>query len=171
MHYIVLYPQNGDRIVTIDSVTSLHPMYGSGSVLLWRCSDTLFSSAFTDDVIFAHKPRLLDVAAQLKHSAHAALGLLAVVANALSNVGYSAYYLRVNSGRLEGIILPICYPPPGAYPLSVTWWRSLMVRTLYSWVPLSGNNLGQVVYMNVHLSPNCIISYAPKDSDVLWLGR
>jgi len=27
MHYIVLYPQNGDRIVTIDAVTSLHPMY------------------------------------------------------------------------------------------------------------------------------------------------
>jgi len=27
------------------------------------------------DVIFAHKPRLLDVAAQLKRSAHAALGL------------------------------------------------------------------------------------------------
>jgi len=23
----MLYPQNGDRIVTIDSVTSLHPMY------------------------------------------------------------------------------------------------------------------------------------------------
>jgi len=30
---------------------------------------------FIDDVIFAHKPRLLDVAAQLKRSAHAALGL------------------------------------------------------------------------------------------------
>ena len=30
---------------------------------------------FTDDVTFAHKPRLLDVAAQLKRSAHAALGL------------------------------------------------------------------------------------------------
>jgi len=28
-----------------------------------------------DDVIFAHKPRLLDVTAQLKRSAHAALGL------------------------------------------------------------------------------------------------
>jgi len=28
-----------------------------------------------DDVMFAHKPRLLDVAAQLKLSAHAALGL------------------------------------------------------------------------------------------------
>ena len=27
MHYVVLYPQNGDRIETIDSVTSLHPMY------------------------------------------------------------------------------------------------------------------------------------------------
>jgi len=27
------------------------------------------------DVIFAHKPRLLDVAAQLKRSAHAAFGL------------------------------------------------------------------------------------------------
>jgi len=26
-HYVVLYPQNGDRIVTIDSVTSFHPMY------------------------------------------------------------------------------------------------------------------------------------------------
>jgi len=30
---------------------------------------------FMDDVIFAHKPRLLDVAAQLKRSAHGALGL------------------------------------------------------------------------------------------------
>ena len=28
-----------------------------------------------NDVIFAHKPRLLGVAAQLKRSAHAALGL------------------------------------------------------------------------------------------------
>jgi len=30
---------------------------------------------FMDDVIFARKPRLLDVAAQLKCSEHAALGL------------------------------------------------------------------------------------------------
>ena len=29
---------------------------------------------FMDDVIFVHTPRLLDVAAQLKRSAHAALG-------------------------------------------------------------------------------------------------
>jgi len=28
-----------------------------------------------DDIIFGHKPRLLDVTAQLKRSAHAALGL------------------------------------------------------------------------------------------------
>jgi len=26
-YYVVLYPQNGDRIVTIDSVTSFHPVY------------------------------------------------------------------------------------------------------------------------------------------------
>jgi len=32
-------------------------------------------SGFVDDVKFAHKLRLLDVAAQLKRNAHAALGL------------------------------------------------------------------------------------------------
>jgi len=41
----------------------------------WRRSDMLCTSGLVDDVIFAHKPRLLDVAAQLKRSAHAALGL------------------------------------------------------------------------------------------------
>jgi len=44
-------------------------------VHVWRCSDTLRTSSFMDDVILAHKPRLLDVAAQLKRSSHAALGL------------------------------------------------------------------------------------------------
>ena len=53
----------------------VHVIYGHGSVLLWRRSDMLCTSGFMDDVIFAHKPRLLDVAAQLKRSAHAALGL------------------------------------------------------------------------------------------------
>ena len=38
-------------------------------------SDTSCISGFIDDVVFAHKPRLFDVAAQLKRSAHAALGL------------------------------------------------------------------------------------------------
>ena len=38
-------------------------IYSLGSVLLWRRSDTLCTSGFMDDVIFAHKPRLLDVAA------------------------------------------------------------------------------------------------------------
>jgi len=38
-------------------------------------SNKLCTSGFMDDVTFAHKPRLLDVAAQLKRSAHAALGL------------------------------------------------------------------------------------------------
>ena len=32
--------------------------------LLWRSSDTLRISGFVNDIIFAHKPRLLDVAAQ-----------------------------------------------------------------------------------------------------------
>ena len=53
----------------------VHVTYGRGSALLWRRSDTLCISGFMDDVIFAHKPMLLDVAAQLKYSAHAALGL------------------------------------------------------------------------------------------------
>ena len=50
--------------------------YGRGSVLLWRRNDKLCTSGFMDDVIFAHKPKLLVVAAQLKRSAHAALGLV-----------------------------------------------------------------------------------------------
>ena len=52
----------------------VHVTYGRGSDLPWRRSDTLCTSGFTDDVIFAHKPRLLDVAVQLKSSARAALG-------------------------------------------------------------------------------------------------
>jgi len=35
----------------------------------------LRTSGFMDNVMFAQKPRLLDVAAQLKRGAHAALGL------------------------------------------------------------------------------------------------
>jgi len=52
--------------------------YGSGWVLLWQRterSDTLCTSSFMNDVMFAHMPKLLDVTAQLKRSAHAALGL------------------------------------------------------------------------------------------------
>jgi len=40
--------------------------YGRGStVILWRRSDELCTSGFMDDVIFAHKPRLLDVGISL----------------------------------------------------------------------------------------------------------
>jgi len=53
----------------------VHVTHARGSVILWRRIDTLCTSGFTDDVIFAHKPRMLDVADQLKRSAHAALGL------------------------------------------------------------------------------------------------
>jgi len=50
--------------------------YGRSWVLLWRRSDMLRTSGFMDDVIYAHKPRLLDVAAQLRRSSHAALGFV-----------------------------------------------------------------------------------------------
>ena len=53
----------------------VHVTYGRGSVLLWRGRDELCISGFMDEVIFAYKPRLLDVAVQLKRTAHAALGL------------------------------------------------------------------------------------------------
>jgi len=53
----------------------VHVTYGRGSILLWRRNDTLCTSGLVDDVIFSHKARLFDVAAQLKRSAYAALGL------------------------------------------------------------------------------------------------
>ena len=61
-------------------MSDFHPIFvrvtfGRSSVLLRRRSDTLCTSGFIDDVMFAHKPRLLDFAAQLIRSAHAALGL------------------------------------------------------------------------------------------------
>ena len=53
----------------------VHVTCGHGSVLLWWRSDVLCTSGLMDDVVFAHKPRLLDITAQLKCSAHTALGL------------------------------------------------------------------------------------------------
>jgi len=47
--------------------------YSRDSVLFWRCSDMLRrpTFGFMGDVIFAHKPRLLDVASQLRRSSRA----------------------------------------------------------------------------------------------------
>ena len=53
----------------------VHVTYSRGSILIWRRSDILCTSGFMDDVMLAHKPRLLDVTAQLKRTTHAALGL------------------------------------------------------------------------------------------------
>jgi len=39
--------------------------YCRGSVVLWRLCDTLCTSCFMDNVMFAHRPRQLSVAAQL----------------------------------------------------------------------------------------------------------
>ena len=51
-----------------------HVIYRRRSLLLWRRSDTLCTSGLWM-TSFAQKPRLLDVAAQLKRSAHAASDL------------------------------------------------------------------------------------------------
>ena len=53
--------------------------YRRGSVQFWRRSDTLCTSGFMDDVIFAYKPRLLDVAAQCTRSLGLGYKLCAVV--------------------------------------------------------------------------------------------
>jgi len=62
----------------------MYATHGRGSVLQKRRNDTLRTSGFMDDVILAHKPRVLDVAAQLKHSARAALGLAINLKNNLN---------------------------------------------------------------------------------------
>ena len=43
-----------------------HITYSRGSVLLWRRSNMLRISGSMDDVIFAHKLRLLEVTAMLR---------------------------------------------------------------------------------------------------------
>jgi len=54
----------------------VHANYGRGSVLLWWRNGKLRISGSRDDVISAHKLRLLDVAARLRQrGSHAALGL------------------------------------------------------------------------------------------------
>jgi len=42
--YAKLYPQNGDRLVTIDSVTSFHPMYMLKLIMdTWKLDDAVAS--------------------------------------------------------------------------------------------------------------------------------
>jgi len=73
---VCVCPRSYLRNCTSDLQQFFMPVtYGSGSLLFWRRSDMLCTSGFMCNVIFAHKPRLLDDAAQLKRSAHAALGL------------------------------------------------------------------------------------------------
>jgi len=50
----------------------MHVTYGRGSISVRQRSDMLRTSGFMDDVISAY---LLEVAAQLRRSSHAALGL------------------------------------------------------------------------------------------------
>ena len=62
--------------------------HGRGSVLRCRRSDTLCTSGFTDDVIFAHKPRLLDVAAQ---QCTRSLGLGCIMCAVIPGAGQRAH--------------------------------------------------------------------------------
>jgi len=78
-----------------------HDTYGHGSVLIWRRSGTLCTSGFMEDVILAHKPRLLDVAAQLKRSAHAALGLAITVCSSATLSTLPSYFGQLLSLEME----------------------------------------------------------------------
>jgi len=82
---VIISPEYTRPIFTKLSVHDV--TYGRGSVFLWGRSDTLCTSGFVGDVIFAHKPRLLDVAAQLKRSAHAALGLASKLCAVVPDAG------------------------------------------------------------------------------------
>jgi len=44
-------------------------------------------------------------------------------------------------------------------------------RVRISAVPLSGDNLGQVVHTRIPLSSSSIIWYMSRGGDALWLGR
>jgi len=46
-HYAMLYPQNGDRIVAIDSVTSLHPICMSRTQGIENICTTLFREVYS----------------------------------------------------------------------------------------------------------------------------
>jgi len=78
-----------------------------------------------------------------------------------------------------------CQSPPlitsltGFIPCQLKVWRSgegvgsrlERLRVQLPAVPLSGNDLGQVVHTHVPLSPSSIIWYQSRGSDVLRLGR
>jgi len=72
---VCVCPRLSSELRVRSSPFFVHVSYGRCSVPVWRRSDMLYTSGFMDDVVFAYKPRLLDVANQLKRSAHAALGL------------------------------------------------------------------------------------------------
>jgi len=65
-----------------------HAVCGCGSVFLWRRDDMLRISGFMDDVIFAPKLRLLDVAARLRQRGSQRLGYLVQWDQAADARGY-----------------------------------------------------------------------------------
>ena len=76
----------------------VHVTYGHGSVLLWWRNDTLCTSGFMDDVIFALKPSLLDVSPPTEAQSTCSLGH----GNKLSPVQLQANrYTGLLFGRLK----------------------------------------------------------------------
>jgi len=67
----------------------------------------LRTSGFMDDVIFAYKPRLLDVAAQLEQSAHAVL-VLAIVRRFVIVLGVETIRSYSSRGRVHRQVADIC---------------------------------------------------------------
>jgi len=57
----------------------------------------------------------------------------------------------------------------GGVVLGVGLATQNVLRVRISAVPISGNNLGQVVH--THVSPRSIIWYRSRDGDALQLGR
>jgi len=73
----MLYPQNGDRIVAIDSVTSLHPMYRAAWARVYVYTITrenLYETKQTaiDRESRPDRPHALDSTAVPRHAAHLA---------------------------------------------------------------------------------------------------
>ena len=82
---------------------------------------------FMDDVIFAHKPRLLDVAAQLKCSAHAAWDLAINVRSC--SIPVASQRMHGNSFRALKVTFQVTTPGAESAVHDCLVWCALLMRT------------------------------------------
>jgi len=118
---------------TIFAKFFMHVTYGHVSFLLGWYNDMLRISGFMNDVIFAHKLRLLDVAARLRQwGSHAALGLACRYTRCkqwmLGTTSCSQGLLGC-SGRVEHLRHHVCTSCPCIY-IARRKWCVLKVTTL-----------------------------------------